>query len=198
MSGTLDRARTTWASPRMQRAWSVVSWILLIGLVVLVIRRYVPDYSLPDLGPAPELAYTSLDGDVVELADFRGQVVVVNLWATWCPPCVVETPGFVDLAAEFDGEVQFLGISADQDTSTIRPFAARYGVTYPLLVGANLAGPPLDASVLPTTMLIDRQGRVRMLHEGLLLEPVLRPALSVLAKEPSPFSSLHEGTRSRW
>lgn len=183
MREALHRARAVWASPRVQRGWSIASWILMIGLVILVIWRYIPDYTLPDLGPAPAMAHATLDGSILELADYEGQVVVVNVWATWCPPCVIETPGFVDLAEEFQGDVQFLGISADQDTSAIRPFAERYGVTYPLLVGPNLSGPPIDASVLPTTMVIDRQGRVRLRHEGMLLEPVLRPALSALAKE---------------
>lgn len=183
MRNAVSRVRAAWASPQGQRLRSVASWIVLVGLVVLVVRRYVPDYSLPDLGPAPAMAYASLDGDIVELADHEGQVVVVNVWATWCPPCVIETPGFVDLAEEFEGDVQFLGVSVDEDTSAIHPFAERYGVTYPLLVGPNLAGAPPDASILPTTVVIDRSGRVRLRHEGLLLEPVLRPVLAALAKE---------------
>ena len=183
MKEAVSRVRIAWSSSQGQRLKSVASWVVLIGLVVLVVRRYVPDYSLPDLGPAPAMAYASLDGSVLELADYEGQVIVVNVWATWCPPCVIETPGFVDLAAEFEGDVQFLGVSVDSDTSAIRPFAERYGVTYPLLVGPNLAGVPPDASILPTTMVIDRRGRVRLRHEGLLLEPVVRPVLAALAKE---------------
>ena len=107
----------------------------------------------------------------------------MNVWATWCPPCVVETPGFVDLAAEFAGDVQFLGVSVDEDPGAVAPFAARYGVTYPLLLAATVRGQRIEAPVLPTTLVIDRAGRVRMRHEGLLLEPALRPVLKRLVRE---------------
>ena len=183
MRDAVGRVRAVWASPAGVRARRIAYWLALAALAVVVVRRYLPDYDLPDLGPAPPLAYADLDGETVHLDAFAGQVVVVNVWATWCPPCVVETPGFVDLAAEFEGDVQFLGVSADDDTSAVRPFAERHGVSYPLLVGPNLAGPPLAAPVLPTTYVIDRRGRVRLRHEGLLLEPALRPVLRTLVRE---------------
>jgi peroxiredoxin len=183
MSDVVGRARVAWSSRVGQRVRSATYWLVLVGLVVLVVRRYVPDYDLPDLGPAPPLAYASLDGETIELADFEGQVVVVNVWATWCPPCVVETPGFVDLQAEFAGDVQFLGVSVDDDLGAVQAFVERYGVEYPILVGPNRAGASPSAALLPTTYVVDRAGRVRMVHEGLLLEPALRPALRTLARE---------------
>ena len=96
---------------------------------------------------------------------------------------MVETPGFVDLASEFAGDVQFLGVSVDEDPGAVAPFAARYGVTYPLLLATTVRGEQIDAPVLPTTLVIDRAGRVRMRHEGLLLEPALRPVLKRLVRE---------------
>ncbi|GAB5537456.1 MAG: TlpA disulfide reductase family protein [Rubricoccaceae bacterium] len=150
---------------------------------MLVVRRYVPDYDLPDLGPAPAFAYATLDGGEIELADVAGQVVVLNVWATWCAPCVIETPGFVDLQAEFAGDVQFLGLSVDEDLAAVQAFVERHGVEYPVLIGANRAGPPPAAAVLPTTYVIDRQGRVRLKHEGILVEPALRPVLRALSGE---------------
>ena len=183
MRQTLDRFRTAWSSPAGQRVRSVAYWAVLIGLIGLVVRRYVPDYDLPDLGPAPPLAYATLDGGEIELADVAGQVVVLNVWATWCPPCVIETPGFVDLQEEFAGDVQFLGLSVDEDPGAVRAFVERYEVPYPVLVGGNRAGPPPAAPVLPTTYVIDRQGRVRLQHEGILLEPALRPVLRTLSRE---------------
>ncbi|MEM1117354.1 MAG: TlpA disulfide reductase family protein [Bacteroidota bacterium] len=181
-----ETIRAWWMRPAVQRATTVASWVALLVLGVLVVQRYVPDYRLPDLGPAPAVAHVALDGETVRLGDYAGQVVVVNVWATWCPPCVVETPGFVDLQAAFAGDVQFLGVSVDDDPEAVRAFAARYGVTYPMLVGPNRAGPPLAAPVLPTTYVIDRSGRVRLRHEGLLLEPALRPVLRSLVDEAPP------------
>lgn len=166
-----------------RRIGDVLLWGLVVVLAVVAVRRLVPDLDLPDLGPAPDVTVAALDGAPRGPADYRGEVVVLNVWATWCPPCVVETPGFVDLAREFDGEVQFLGLSQDEDPAAVRAFAERYDVPYPLLVGRPLAGAPPPTTVLPTTFVIDRRGRVRMRHEGLLLEPALRPALRTLVAE---------------
>ena len=119
----------------------------------------------------------------VDLDTFEGQVVVLNVWATWCPPCVVETPGFVDLAGEFEGDVQFVGLAAEDDEAAVRAFAQKYGVPYPLVMVGALEAPPPEDRVLPTTYVIDRAGRVRMRHQGLLMEPALRPILKRLARE---------------
>ena len=178
-----DRLRAAWASPGGLRMRRVAYWVAMAGLMALVVRRYVPDYDLLDLGPAPPLEHADLAGAPVGLDAFAGRVVVVNVWATWCPPCIIETPGFVDLSREFAGDVQFLGVSVDDDPALVRAFAETHEVGYPLLVGPNRAGPAWAAPVLPTTYVVDRSGRVRLRHEGLLLEPALRPVLRALARE---------------
>ncbi len=176
--------RRPWQGPwTLRRAWDVASWVLVAVLLVVVVRRLVPDLDLPDLGPAPDVTYATMDGSATGPADHRGSVVVLNVWATWCPPCVAETPGLVGLSREFAGDVVFLGLSQDADTSDVRTFARRFGVPYDLLVGAPRAGSPPSTAVLPTTYVIDRAGRVRMRHEGLLLSPALRPALKTLVRE---------------
>lgn len=183
MRETLAEWKRQWDSPTGHRVRTGAYWLLLAGLAGVVIARYLPDYDLPNLGPAPPMEYAALEGGTARLADHAGEVMVINVWATWCPPCVVETPGFVDLAHEFEGDVQFWGISTDTDLEAVREFAARYEIPYPLLVGANRAGPPPTGRVLPTTLVIDTAGRVRMRHEGLLLEPALRPILKALVRE---------------
>ena len=174
-------ARRPW-----QRAADALLWAAVAVALVVAARRLVPDLRLPDLGPAPDVTLADLDGRLHRPADHAGQVVVVNVWATWCPPCVAETPGFVDLAAEFAGDVRFLGVSQDDDPAAVRAFALRHGVPYPLLVGRPVAGAMPPTSVLPTTFVIDRRGRLRMRHEGLLVEPALRAALRTLAAERMP------------
>lgn len=185
-AGLPDRPAQQTSGAGRRRAWALLQWAAVLVLAVFVVRRLVPDLDLPDLGPAPDVTYAALGGGTHGPADYAGQVVVLNVWATWCPPCVVETPGFVDLQAEFAGDVQFLGLSQDDDPADVRAFAERYGVGYPLLVGPPVAGAPPPAAVLPTTLVIDRGGRVRMRHEGLLLEAALRPALRALAAERAP------------
>lgn len=175
--------KRAWNRPDVQRARRIGYWLLVAGLAFVVYRRFAPSVELGDLGPAPPLEMTALDGGTVRLDDFRGRVVVVNVWATWCPPCRVETPGFVGLQAEFDGEVQFLGLSTDESEADVRAFAEEYGINYPLLVGPNRAGRGYRVPALPTTLLVDRDGRVRFRHEGLLLAHALRPALRALVRE---------------
>ncbi|MEM1053935.1 MAG: TlpA disulfide reductase family protein [Bacteroidota bacterium] len=183
MSETVERWRDVWNSPRGHRWRRLSYWGLMLGLLGVIVWRYTPDYRLPDLGPAPDLTGVSLDGEPVRLGAMCGTVVVLNVWATWCPPCVVETPGFVDLANDFEGEVQFVGLAAEDDEAAVRDFGARYEVPYPLVMMRTLDGPLPDGRVLPTTLVIDKQGRVRMRHEGLLLEPALRPVLKRLSRE---------------
>jgi peroxiredoxin len=139
--------------------------------------------TFDDLGPAPALEMATLEGDMVRLSDLRGQVVVVNVWATWCPPCRIEMPGFVQLQDEFVGNVQFLGLSTDRDAEDVRRFAERVDINFPLLVGPNLGGNGYHTPVLPTTFLIDREGRIRYRHEGLFLAHAMRPALRALLRE---------------
>lgn len=179
----LDGLREAWNRPGVQRARGVGYWLLIAALALFVYRRFAPSVELDDLGPAPPLEMASLTGETVRLSDLRGQVVVVNVWATWCPPCRVETPGFVELQEEFDGEVRFLGLSVDESETEVRAFAEDYGINYPLLVGPNRAGTGYRVPVLPTTFLIGKDGRVRFRHEGLLLAHALRPALSALVRE---------------
>ena len=163
------------------RRWG--HWALMLGLAGVVVWRYLPDYRLEDLGPAPAFSGVSLEGEPIGLAELRGQVVVLNIWATWCPPCVVETPGFVDLAHEFAGDVQFVGLAVEEGEAGVRAFGAKHGIPYPLVMAGALDGPPPENRLLPTTLVIDRAGRVRMRHEGLLLEPALRPVLKKLVSE---------------
>ena len=114
--------------------------------------------------PAPEFALQSLDGKTIHLSDYRGKAVVVNFWATWCQPCRVEMPWFVELQKQYgpDG-LQILGISADEDTSTdeLGKFAKGMGVNYPILLGKEKVEEEYGGiQFLPVTVYVDRDGNV--------------------------------------
>ncbi len=121
--------------------------------------------------PAPELAGTTLDGDELSTADFAGQVIVLNVWGSWCAPCRAEAPALV-AAAEQLPDVQFIGINVrDLDPVPAQAFVRSFEVAYPNLYdpdGALLLGfgqvPP---KAIPSTLVIDESGRVaaRMLGE---------------------------------
>jgi thiol-disulfide isomerase/thioredoxin len=112
-------------------------------------RRIVPDFSLQDL-----------DGKTVTLKEFRGKVVFVNFWATWCPPCRDEMPAMQKLYKENrDKGLVMLAINFMETPNTIRPFVNEYKLTFPILLDSGTVMVSYGVLGLPATYLIDRQGK---------------------------------------
>lgn len=119
--------------------------------------------SHQDAPLAPDFSLLDLDGNKVALSDYKGKVVFVNFWATWCGPCRGEIPEFVELIKNYgDDDFAILGISVDNDKDydKLPGFVKQYSINYPVL----LAEPKVVASYggiegIPTTFVIDRQGR---------------------------------------
>jgi len=125
--------------------------------------------ALPVVGPAPAWSLKSLDGKSIGLAELKGKVVVVDFWATWCPPCVHEIPGYIALQKKYaDRGLVIVGLSVDQKgASVVEAFAKAKGVNYPLA----LATPEIVEAFggvegIPTTFLIDRDGKIRHTKVG--------------------------------
>jgi thiol-disulfide isomerase/thioredoxin len=127
-----------------------------------------------------------VNGVRISVAHWRGSVLVVNFWATWCAPCREEMPSFVALQSELAGKgVQFIGIAADQ-ADKVDHFAKELGINYPLLVGGMEV---LDLSTklgnrisaLPFTVVLDRQGRIVHRQLGILKPDKLRALIAKMA-----------------
>jgi peroxiredoxin len=120
--------------------------------------------------PAPDFALKDADGRMVHLTDYRGKVVLLDFWATWCGPCKIEIPWFEDFQRKSqDKGLVVLGVSMDDDGwQSVKPFLARMKVNYRVVLGndqtAQLYG---GVDALPTTFLIDRQGKIATVHVGL-------------------------------
>lgn len=119
--------------------------------------------GLGDLGAAPAVTMRTLDGSELALADLKGKVVVVDFWATWCAPCVDEIPGYVALQKEHGEKLVIIGVSVDRrGAEHVRQFAAKHGMNYPIVMGdEQLAEAFGGFQAIPTTFLIDREGRIR-------------------------------------
>lgn len=124
-----------------------------------------------DAKPAP-LDYTMKDmnGVDVKLASFRGKVIIVNFWATWCGPCKAEIPGFVELQKEYANDLVILGISVDDPVEKLKPYAAQFKINYPVLVGLGRddvqeAYGPLYG--IPASFIIGRDGKICRKHMGI-------------------------------
>jgi peroxiredoxin len=114
-------------------------------------------------GVAPDFELKSLDGKQVRLSDYRGKAVLLNFWATWCAPCKIEMPWFVDLQKQYASQgLQVIGVAMDDSgEETIAKFAQQMGVNYPVLIGKEAVGDAYGGvEFLPTTFVIDRQGRI--------------------------------------
>ena len=119
---------------------------------------------------APDFALTDISGKTVRLSDFKGKVVLLDFWATWCGPCKIEIPWFMEFQRKYkDKGFTVLGVSMDDGGwEDVRPFLDRLKVNYPVLLGTDETASNFDGvEVLPTTFLIDKEGRIVAKHQGL-------------------------------
>jgi len=119
---------------------------------------------------APDFVLKDASGKQIKLSDYRGKAVVLDFWATWCGPCKVEIPWFIEFQRKYkDRGLVILGVaSGDEGWDIVQPYANQMKINYPILLGndatADLYG---GIEALPTTFIIDRDGRVAKLHIGL-------------------------------
>jgi peroxiredoxin len=113
--------------------------------------------------PAPDFTLTDIYGREYRLADFKGKPVVLNIWATWCPPCRYEIPDIVGFARDHDGDVAVLSISVDEAGADVTAFSEEYGINYPVLRDDGEAAKSyIDAKPgIPQTYFVDEDGVVR-------------------------------------
>jgi peroxiredoxin len=111
---------------------------------------------------APDFTRTDLSGRPLRLEQFRGRVVLLNFWATWCGPCIEEIPVFARWQRQYEAAgLQVLGVSMDDDEAAVRRFAAKHAVPYPILMGDAKLGAAFGGIYgLPQSLLIDAQGRI--------------------------------------
>jgi thiol-disulfide isomerase/thioredoxin len=127
----------------------------------------------------------SLNGDKWSLEDQRGKVVLVNFWATWCPPCRVETPALVDLHSKYANRgFTIAGITMDEEPQdTVPAFVNKYGISYPILTPTAQLSLIDRVEALPTSILIDRSGRIARTYIGLVTEIGLSDDIEALLSE---------------
>jgi peroxiredoxin len=117
---------------------------------------------------APEFSRTAFNGARVDLASFRGKVVLLDFWATWCASCQVEMPTFVQWQRDYGPRgLQVIGISMDDDPASARRITTKFRLNYPVTMGDEKLGELYGGVLgLPLTYLIDRNGKVRAIFQG--------------------------------
>ena len=137
-----------------------------------------------DSKDAVNFSFPGLDGKPVNLADYRGKVVLVDVWATWCPPCRMEIPGFVSLYDKYkDDGLVIIGLATDDDgAKVVAPFAEEYKINYPIAIAdmrevMKVFGPIRG---IPTTYLIDENGIIQNKYVGYRPESEFEKAFKAL------------------
>lgn len=160
-------------------------WLTVLLLALLVYLWFRPPAWVSDLSqPAPEASAILMSGETVDLRQWRGKVVLVNFWATWCPYCRHEMPAMEAFYRDYQGKgFEILALSSDDEEKAVREFLAKEGYTFPVAMGsAELSRAFGSPNRLPTSFVIDRQGRIRhkvsgQVHYGRLkdlVEPLLK------------------------
>lgn len=177
------------------RAVRLTKWAVAIGVVpvLLAILRPPADNPPGNVRPVsqrkamPEFSLKDLSGQRWQLRDHRGDVVVVNFWATWCPPCREETPGLVRVAHRYQSKgLSVAGIAMDEGgMGPVRSFIKDFSVDYPVLVPDSSFLLAEQVEGLPTTFLVDRQGRIAKTYVGEVRENVFRADIEALLNEPA-------------
>jgi cytochrome c biogenesis protein CcmG/thiol:disulfide interchange protein DsbE len=130
-----------------------------------------PDDAQATGKPAPlHFTLKDMNGADVQLASFKGKVILLNFWATWCGPCKAEIPSLVELQTQYGDDLVVLGFSVDDPVEKMRPYAAQYKINYPLLVGngredvQDAFGPLFG---IPVSVIIGRDGKIAKKHSGI-------------------------------
>ncbi len=160
--------------------------LALIGAVAFLVPQDAKDY-----GKRPDWSVTLPDGKKASAADYDNKVVIVDFWATWCPPCVKEIPGFIKLKKEYGEKgLEIVGFSFDRDEATHDKWVKDKGVNYLSIFAQNEAGKKViedfqkligEIKGIPTTLVIDRKGQIIYKHVGYgsyeEFEKIIKPLL---------------------
>lgn len=173
-------------------AAAVMAAIALVALAVRYTRNVGSSLSggstrtvqfVKNPSPVAELTFPDIDGKIMSTRDWKGKVILVNFWATWCPPCREEIPAFVAMQEKYKDELLIVGVSMDEGSlDEVRQFAREHKMNYPIV----LSTPELHKTfpgvfALPTTFVVDRQLRTVQKHIGLINPEIYELETRVLA-----------------
>lgn len=157
--------------------------LLMLGLIIWSFGSGSPDQSFP---PAPDFQLTDLEGKTHTLSDYKGKILLINFWATWCPPCRAEIPDFVEVYASKKSQgLEILGVSVDNlAPSALKNFVSRLKINYPVALATEKI--ILDfqpGEYIPTTIVLDKKGHIRYKHVGQLDKETLLSIFNSLSQE---------------
>lgn len=166
----------------MKRAIGRVSLATMVAIALVSLSGVCQADPLKPGTKAPAWILKNLEGEDVKSSEFKGKVVVLNFWATWCGPCIHEIPDFIEIQKELsDKGLTFVGVSLDQATNPVTKYVKRTKVNYPVVMGdvdvvkdfGNFGG-------IPQTFVIDKEGIIRVSKTGLISKQKLLEGIKPL------------------
>lgn len=159
--------------------------------VALVVVLVLPTVTPAELTPAtarktaPDFTLTNAKGRPVKLSAYKGRVVLLDFWATWCTGCKVEIPWYIEFQSRYKKSgLSALGVSMDDDGwKSVRPFLQKHKINYPVVIGSWEMADRFGFNSMPATLLIDRDGKIADLHVGMVDKDAFESELQTLLKE---------------
>lgn len=174
--------------------WGKIFWYTFLGVIVILFivnnttkdegpvfqyppgtKKYLYEKDVSSAFPeAFDFKLKTVDNKELKLSDFKGKVVVLDFWATWCPPCRKGIPDLVDIQKSIK-DVQVIGISVDENPQKVIPvFVKEFKINYQIVIGNDEVYEKYGGiEAIPTTFIIDREGKIRNKHVGLVTKEVL-------------------------
>jgi peroxiredoxin len=182
----------------LPRVSAAVVTALLFGYLVAGCSTSTKSVNAASVKPdkdrraAPDFALKDADGKVVHLSDYKGKVVLLDFWATWCGPCKIEIPWFMDMQRKNkDKGFEVLGVAMDDEGwEVVKPFVTKMGVNYRMVIGNDMTAQAYGGvDALPTTFLIDRAGKIAAVHVGLASKRDFEDGIEELLPTTAPVTS---------
>jgi peroxiredoxin len=165
--------------------------VMVFGVALALSCSAIPSVAVAQVAAAnsrkaaPTFHLTDAKGAPVQLSDFKGKVVLLNFWATWCHGCKTEIPWFMDFQNEFKaGGLAIVGVSMDDDGwKSVTPFVAERKLSYTVVIGDEALGKLYDLGPMPKTILIDREGRIAASYDGVVDREKCQMEIRALLRE---------------
>ena len=171
--------------------WNETLWMSLVGLsLCLSLMSSKASEVQTQIGKkAPTWELVGLDGKSVSSSKYEGKIVILNFWATWCPPCRAEIPDFMSLHEAYkDRNVVFIGVSLDTGLGPVKRYVRTQKLNYPVVMGnSQMVSDYGNFSGIPQTFVIDTEGRIHKQFQGVVQKKVIEQVILALsASSPKP------------
>jgi peroxiredoxin len=165
-------------------------WFQVLGAAVMVAFMLWPetvpaDVASPDSRKAaPDFTLQDSNGRSFKLSDYKGSVVLLDFWATWCGGCKVEIPWYVEFQSKYKSDgLSVIGVSMDESWTPVKPFLQEHKLNYPVAIGNDAIANLYSVRSMPVTLLIDKSGRIADSHTGIVDKEAFEKEIQTLLQE---------------